>query len=143
MTRSDWRILLTGAGLSLAAPVAAAGAVAVLGAPLARGAIVTADMLAEAPQGARGLPPALAVGREAVRDLPAGHQLRASDLRAVRLVRRGERVRIEVRRGGVLLATEGRALADAALDEPVAVMRDGAARALTGRARAPGLVEVG
>lgn len=56
-------------------------------------------------------------------------------------IRRGDPVRIEYRRGGVLLTGSGRALAGGRIGQPVVVMRDGSRRALRALVRAPGLVE--
>lgn len=58
-------------------------------------------------------------------------------------IRRGDPVRIEYRRGGVLLAAEGRAVSGGAIGRVVTVLRDGGGRAVRATVRGPGLVELG
>ncbi len=58
-------------------------------------------------------------------------------------VKRGDTVDLSFQRGGVLLVTQGRALATAGVGDSVLVMRDGGLKAVRGTVRGPGLVELG
>ena len=59
------------------------------------------------------------------------------------LVRRGDAVRIEYRRGGVLVSGTGRAIASGAVGQAVPVMRDGSRRAMRGVVRGAGVIDAG
>lgn len=83
-----------------------------------------------------------AVGREATRTLPAGTVLRATDVIAPRLVRRGEPVTITVRAGGLAIATGGRALSSAGAGEMVRVVSLSTNRTLDGVVEGPDAVRV-
>lgn len=71
---------------------------------------------------------AAAVGRQCGYFLRAGEMLRPECLRATPLVRRGERVTIWVRSGGVEINTTGKAQQPGALGQIIEVRRDGAKR---------------
>lgn len=118
----------------------------VLGRAVARGEVIGQDDFtteARSPAQARGaLAIANAVGREATRTLPAGTVLRATDVIAPRLVRRGEPVTITVRSGGLAIATGGRALASAGAGEMVRVVSLSTNRTLDGVVEGPDAVRV-
>jgi len=128
----------TGAPASVQVPVLAHA--------VARGEIVGPDDFATEPrspaQARNALAVADAVGREAARPLPAGTVLRAPDVIAPRLVRRGEAVTITIRSGGLAIATGGRALASAGAGETVRVVSASTNRTLDGVVEGPGAVRV-
>jgi flagella basal body P-ring formation protein FlgA len=146
--------LFTGVSIALLAAgpvVAQVGAPAtvdipVLGRAVARGEVLGQDdftMEARSPaQGRNALAVANAVGREATRMLPAGTVVRATDVIAPRLVRRGEPVTITVRSGGLAIATGGRALASAGAGEMVRVVSLSTNRTLDGVVEGPDAVRV-
>ena len=82
------------------------------------------------------------VGMLASRRLTAGSVLSRKDVTAPPVVRRGQRIRIELRASSVSVSTAGEALADGAVGQMVAVRNLSSGRRLQGRVRAPGLVEV-
>lgn len=88
------------------------------------------------------LSPAEAAGREATRRLNAGAPVRAGDLAAARVVRRGETVTISLVSGALKITSAGRALADAGKGEPVRVLALATNRTLEGVATAPGEVRL-
>jgi flagella basal body P-ring formation protein FlgA len=147
-------LLLLGA---VASPVVAQGVapavrpamipVAVLAHPVAQGNILSAEDFAYEDRAlgqARGaLQPADAIGKEATRGLAPGSVVRITDVVTPRLVRRGEPVLIAYRSRGLLITTNGRALASAGSGEPVRVVAASTARTLDGVAAASGLVLVG
>ena len=93
---------------------------------------------------ARGAVPASqAAGRESVRNMPAGAVVRASDLVAPRLVRRGEPVNIVVRSGGLTISTQGRALASGGVGDMVRVVAASTNRTLDGIVDGNGAVRIG
>jgi flagella basal body P-ring formation protein FlgA len=85
--------------------------------------------------------PAQALGRAPVAALPAGVPLRADMLRAAYVVTQGQRVKIVFQGEGFSATSEGRALGNAALGEPVQV-RSASGKVLKGVVHAPGMVEV-
>jgi flagella basal body P-ring formation protein FlgA len=85
--------------------------------------------------------PAQALGRAPVAALPAGVPLRADMLRAAYVVTQGQRVKIVFQGEGFSATSEGRALGNAALGEPVQV-RSASGKVLKGVVHAPGVVEV-
>ena len=120
--------------------------VPVLGRVVQRGAVIGQDDFtteARSPAQARNaLPIADAVGREATRTLMAGTVVRATDVIAPRLVRRGEPVTITVRSGGLAIATGGRALASAGAGEMVRVVNLSTNRTLDGVVEGPDAVRI-
>lgn len=71
---------------------------------------------------------AAAVGRQCAQFVSSGQALHAEMLRSRPLVRRGERVTVWVRHGGVEINTSGTAQQPGALGELIEVQRDGAKR---------------
>ncbi len=82
------------------------------------------------------------VGMLASRRLTVGSVVARKDVTAPPVVRRGQRIRIELRASSVSVSTAGEALADGAVGQMVAVRNLSSGRRLQGRVRAPGLVEV-
>ncbi|MCQ4347307.1 flagellar basal body P-ring formation chaperone FlgA [Pseudomonas stutzeri] len=66
-----------------------------------------------------------ALGKALTRPLPQGSPLPGNALRAVPLVERGARVRVEARAGGFVASREGTALDSGGLDEEVRVRTEG------------------
>lgn len=136
---------------ALLSPVGVAAApamveVSVLDRAVARGAVLDAgDFAVEArhPAQARGALAAHdAAGKEATRNLPAGSVVRATDLVAPRLVRRGEPVSVVVRSGGLAIATPGKALGSGGAGDLVRVVVAATNRTLDGVVHGPGEVRV-
>ncbi len=134
------------AALALLALPHPAGAeeIAVLDRAVARGQqVAAADLVAERRDQVRGLLRlADAVGMEARRDLAAGSVLRASDLIAPQLVRRGEPVTVRIRAGGLSITTAGRALAGGGQGDPVRVVVTATSRTLDGIVEGAGSVRI-
>ena len=122
--------------------------VLVLQRPIAAGQTLSADLLAVEKRNTSHLAgPALsskeqAVGQLAARALMAGSVLSATDLQSPRLVKRGDRVTLVARSGGLEVRSQGRALGDAGLAEQVNVENLGTRRQVRGRVNARGEVEV-
>lgn len=120
--------------------------VAVLVHPVARGEIVGRDDVSAEPRAPAAvglaLSPKAAIGQEAVRDLPAGIVLARSDLIAPRLVKRGTPVTLWVRKPGLLISTEGRALASGAVGDSVRVFSIATNRTLDGTVEGPAAVRI-
>ncbi len=131
--------------LLLAAP--ATIEVPVLQNAVARGALLEAvdfGVDARTPAQARGaLPVDKALGREALRNLPAGSIVRSTDIIAPRLVRRGEPVSVVVRTGALAIATPGKALGGGAAGDLVRVVILSTNRTLDGIVAGAGEVRVG
>jgi flagella basal body P-ring formation protein FlgA len=95
------------------------------------------------PAAARGATrPGDAEGQEATRRLAAGSPVRASDIAAPRIIRRGEAVVIALVSGGLRITATGRALADAGKGEPVRVLNLSTNRTLNAVADTPGQVRL-
>ena len=120
--------LLLASGIALPAHAAdpAETPVAVLTRAIARGDILSAadfELQPRAAVAARGVLAAdAASGREAVRALPAGTMVRAGDLVAPRLVRRGEAVTLSLQGHGFAITTAARALAAGGMGDVVRVV---------------------
>jgi flagella basal body P-ring formation protein FlgA len=138
------------AGWKLYVPVRVSrtGAVLVLVRPVAAGSPIPADALAVETRDLARLPgaaladPAQAAGRIARRALAAGQPLSAGDLSLAPVVRRGQPVSLVARAGGLEVRTSGRALADAAPGDAVAVENLSSRRVVSGIAQAGGEVWV-
>jgi flagella basal body P-ring formation protein FlgA len=83
-----------------------------------------------------------AVGMQTKRDMFAGSILRASDIGPPALVRRGEAVTLEVRKGALAISAPGRALADGGMGEAVRVVNLATNRTLDARVAGTALVSV-
>ncbi|HEX8484309.1 flagellar basal body P-ring formation chaperone FlgA [Sphingomonas sp.] len=83
-----------------------------------------------------------AAGRELVRTLPAGAVVRAGDVVAPRLVRRGEPVTVTLRSGGLSIATGGRALSAGGMGDLVRVVTASTNRTLDGVVEGSGRVRI-
>ena len=134
-------LLLTAAGLPEADIV-----VPVLDRAVEAGEMLSLSDLVEAllaPGAARGaLRMRDIAGMEAARRLPAGGIVRSSDVIRPQLVRRGEPVTINVRSGGLVISTTGRALVSGAAGATVRVVTQSTSRTLEGRVEGPGAVRV-
>ncbi|RMH52163.1 MAG: flagella basal body P-ring formation protein FlgA [Alphaproteobacteria bacterium] len=86
--------------------------------------------------------PEAAIGREARVMLYPGRPIRPGDVGPPALVERNGRVTLRYARGGLEIATEGRALDRAGLGETVRVMNLDSRIVVSGTVAGPGLVEV-
>ena len=141
---------LFAAALAAAAPAPAANPnmvdTPVLSHPVARGEILSAGDFEPQPR-ARGfaigaLPVASAAGREAVRDLSAGAVVRSGDVVTPRLVRRGEPVTVNLRSGGLTIATSARALGSGGMGDLVRVVTSATNRTLDAVVEGSGAVRI-
>ncbi|KPH62817.1 flagellar basal body P-ring formation chaperone FlgA [Novosphingobium aerophilum] len=107
---------------------------------LSKADFVTAPVLPAVARNA--LSPAEAAGQEAVRRLNAGAPVRATDLTAPHLVRRGEAVTISLISGGLKITSAGRALSDGAKGEQVRVLNLATNRTLDAVAEGSGDVRM-
>jgi flagella basal body P-ring formation protein FlgA len=82
-------------------------------------------------------------GHAAARRLPAGRILRASQLRPVRLVSKGDTVRVLFRRGGLELALDGTALEHGGAGDAIRILNPNGGRELRAVVSGPGEVTVG
>jgi flagella basal body P-ring formation protein FlgA len=85
--------------------------------------------------------PERAIGKATTIALPAGFALREEMLRAPLAVAAGQRVRIVFQEDGFTVSSEGRALGDASIGEPVQV-RAASGQVLSGMVQQPGVVRV-
>jgi flagella basal body P-ring formation protein FlgA len=85
----------------------------------------------------------LAVGQEARRALRPGQPLRATDVQAARVVRRGEILTLRYATGALQLTVQARALADAGLGQRVRVVNTLSNRTLEATVSGPGVAWVG
>lgn len=83
-----------------------------------------------------------AIGKSASRALPAQSPIRTSALAKPYVVRKGDRVTIEAKRGGLLIQTVGVTKAGAQLGQFVTVTNQDSGKELRGKVVAPGLVQV-
>jgi len=88
------------------------------------------------------LAPRDAAGREAVRNLSAGAVVRAGDVVTPRLVRRGEPVTVNVRSGGLTIATTARALGSGGMGDLVRVVTTATNRTLDAVVEGSGAVRI-
>lgn len=70
----------------------------------------------------RAIPASAAAGKEAIRRLPEGSAVRATDLLTPQMVKRGDTVIIAVRAGPLSITTSGRALSGGATGDMVRVL---------------------
>lgn len=84
-----------------------------------------------------------ATGLEARVALYPGRPIRASDLGPPTLIRRNQVVRLNYRRDGLVIITEGRALEDASRGDLVRIMNLSSRNTVTGRVTQTGEVELG
>lgn len=132
--------------LALLAATAASVDTPVLARTVERGERLSAADFASAPLSpatARGATPIReAVGREALRRLSSGAPVRASDIAAPRIIRRGEAVTIALVSGPLRITAGGRALGDAAKGDPVRVINLSTNRTIDAVADTAGQVRV-
>lgn len=84
-----------------------------------------------------------AIGKQVLRPLPPGQPIRKIMLDHPPLIHKGDRVMIEVRRGGLLVQTVGLAKAAGKAGETIHVQNQTSGREVLGTVIAVGLVEVG
>lgn len=134
------------AALATAQPAPAVVETAVLDRVVERGDVISAGdfTIGEVPATqARGAMTAEgADGMEATRRLQPGAVVRASDLTTPRLVRRGEPVTINVRSGGLVISTAGRALGNGSKGDLVRVVANSTNRTLDAQVEGAGAVRV-
>lgn len=119
--------------------------VPVLAHDVARGDILAAAdfVLEDRPGPAPSLaPPDRILGQEALRRLPAGTLVRATDVAAPRLVKRGQPVTLTIASGNLRITAAGRALADGRLGQTVRVVTTGTSCTLDGTVTAPDTVRI-
>ncbi|MXP10428.1 flagellar basal body P-ring formation chaperone FlgA [Pseudoblastomonas halimionae] len=83
-----------------------------------------------------------AAGLEARRTLRKGMPVRASDLAELRLVKRGEPVKLTLREGALTISVLGRALGDGAMGEQVRVFSEATNQTLAGVVEGSGVVRI-
>ena len=116
--------------------------------PIARGEIVSAGALSTAsrllPTAPTGLisEPASALGRSAVREIPAGTVLSSNLLKSPQTIKRGQSVTISLASGAVAVRVAGTALRDGALGERIPVRNLNSKRVVEGVILDGGIVEV-
>jgi len=134
------------AAASPAAPALAAADTPVLARTVEKGETLQASDFTSAalpPAAARGATqPGDAAGQEATRRLTAGSPVRANDIAAPRIIRRGEAVTIALVSAGLRITAGGRALADAGKGEVVRVLNLSTNRTLNAVADTPGQVRI-
>jgi len=84
-----------------------------------------------------------AIGKQVLRPLPPRQPIRKAMLEDPPLVHKGDRVLIEVRKGGLLVQTVGLAKAAGKSGEAIPVQNQSSGREVIGRIMGSGLVEVG
>jgi flagella basal body P-ring formation protein FlgA len=87
--------------------------------------------------------PMLIAGMEAKRNLYAGRPIRPSDIGPPALIERNQVVALKFRLGGLLIATEGRALARGGAGDYLRVLNLSSRNTITGRVDKSGAVVVG
>lgn len=86
--------------------------------------------------------PAQIVGKELARSLNAGSTFKLSQLRAPKVIKRGQVVTLKAGAGGLEVQIQGKALGDAAEGERVLVSNLSSGRQVEGTANADGSVTV-
>jgi len=139
-------ILLALVAAAPGAVLAAPPAVPVLVRAIGRGELLAASDFEPQPRSpglATGaLAPRDAAGREAVRNLSAGAVVRAGDVVTPRLVRRGEPVTVNLRSGGLTIATSARALGSGGMGDLVRVVTSATNRTLDAVVEGSGAVRI-
>lgn len=82
------------------------------------------------------------IGREVRRTVYAGQEVTYDDTRPIRLVRRNQTVMLKFVTGGLEITTTGRAMGEAAMDEPVAVLNLNSRKIVNGIVQKDGWVLV-
>lgn len=83
-----------------------------------------------------------AVGKRVIKPVPAGAPIRASALTEPYSVKKGDRVTIEVKRGGLTIQTAGVTKSAGKIGQIVAVTNQDSGREIRARVAGPGLVQV-
>ncbi len=83
------------------------------------------------------------IGKEVLRPLPPSQPIRKIVLDDPPIIRKGDRVMLEVRQGGLLVQTVGLAKATGKFGETIPVKNQNSGREVVGRIMGSGLVEVG
>ena len=83
------------------------------------------------------------IGKEVLRPLPPSQPIRKSVLDDPPIIRKGDRVMLEVRQGGLLVQTVGLAKATGKFGDTIPVKNQNSGRDVVGRIIGSGLVEVG
>jgi flagella basal body P-ring formation protein FlgA len=86
--------------------------------------------------------PAQIVGMEVVRTLDEGSTLRVDQLRAPKVIKRGQQVTLVSSIAGLQVTSQGKALADAVAGERVMVLNNSSGQRIEGVARTDGVVSV-
>ena len=86
--------------------------------------------------------PSLAVGKKALRPIPPNQPIRQAFLAAPPVIRKGDRVIIEVRQGGMIVQTVGLAKASGIPGQTIPVKNQTSGREVLGTILSAGLVEV-
>lgn len=132
--------------LAAAVPGATPPSVPVLVRAIGRGELLATSDFESQPRSpglATGaLAPRDAAGREAVRNLSAGAVVRAGDVVTPRLVRRGEPVTVNLRSGGLTIATSARALGSGGMGDLVRVVTSATNRTLDAVVEGSGAVRI-
>jgi len=89
------------------------------------------------------LDPKDVIGKEVLRPLPPRRPIRKTVLDDPPIIRKGDRVRLEVRQGGLVVQTVGLAKATGKLGDTIPVKNQNSGREVVGRIMGSGLVEVG
>lgn len=116
--------------------------------PVRAGEVITADAVTKQKRNVGDLAfgylesADIVLGQTARRALSAGAVLTSADLSAPRLVRRGEPVMLVSRSGPLVVRAEGKALADGAKDEYIAVENTKTRRVVRGKVHAQGEVDI-
>lgn len=144
LTRVDDQIV---GNQSIRVELEAMAEVAVAKEPLRRGAILTAEQLEMRYQDISRLGEPVfslndAVGKLVKRSLRLGEPLQAQQIEAPPVIKRGERVVIEVQRAGMTLSAVGEARQDGRPGESIRVVNINSSREVVSRVIAPGLVRV-
>lgn len=82
------------------------------------------------------------LGKKLKRSLRAGSPLNVSMVESLPVIHKGERVKIVIQSGALLLTATGLAHSDGKINEPIRVQNLQSSKVLFGRVAAPGIVEV-
>lgn len=129
-----------------AAPVVAEVGWPTLNRPVERGRVLSLQDFSTTSIPARAAtalaPVETLIGKAASRSLQAGALLRSGDVMDPQMVYRGSIVTVNVRMGGILITSSGRALNDAEFGMPVRVLSSVSNRTLDAVAEGPGAVQL-